>query len=298
VSNDRLGRGLDELLSSEKTGENSSLSQLPIVEIAANPHQPRNQFDPEKLEELTESIRQQGVVEPIVVRPYSDGDHRYMIVAGERRWRAAQQAGLERIPGIVRDLEPEKAYLLSLVENVQRENLSPLEEARAYNRLIEDEDYSQQQVTEATGKSRSAIANRLRLLDLPESVRDALLEGVLTAGHARALLPLNSGEAETILNEILENDLTVRETERIVQEHKEPESSEEKSTNSEADTESRPAHFDQLEAELESNLGAPVTIESENKKSGTIMIHFSSPDEFETLRNQLKPSEKDHEDDL
>ncbi len=288
MSNDRLGRGLDELLSSETTGENPSLSKLPIEEIAANPHQPRDHFDTEKLDELTKSIRQQGVVEPIVVRPYPDGDRRYMIVAGERRWRASQQAGLDRIPGIVRDLEPDQAYLLSLVENVQRENLSALEEARAYNRLIDAEGYSQQEVAEAVGKSRSSVANRLRLLDLPESVRDAVMEGVLSAGHARALLPLDAGEAETVLNEVLEKDLSVRETEQLVQELRENDSSEDpKSTKSKPETDSRPPHFDQLEAELESNLGAPVSIESKDKKSGNIIIHFSSPEEFDLLQKRL-----------
>lgn len=296
MSNDRLGRGLDELLSSEETGDDPSLSQLPVDEIAANPRQPRDHFDPDKLEELTESIRQQGVVEPIVVRPYPDGDRRYMIVAGERRWRASQQAGLNRIPGIVRELEPGKAYLLSLVENVQRENLSPLEEAQAYQRLVDEENYSQEQVAEAVGKSRSAIANRLRLLELPESVREALLEGVLSAGHARALLALDPPAAEKLLDEILEKDLSVRETEQIVQDYKE---SEEPDEDDSAQTqtsgpEDRPAHFNQLEAELESNLGAPVSIESEDKKSGTIMIHFSSPEEFEALRDRLDAGGEHH----
>ena len=296
MSNDRLGRGLDELLSSEETGDDPSLSQLPVDEIAANSRQPRDHFDPDKLDELTESIRQQGVVEPIVVRPYPDGDRRYMIVAGERRWRASQQAGLSRIPGIVRELEPGKAYLLSLVENVQRENLSPLEEAQAYQRLVNEENYSQEQVAEAVGKSRSAIANRLRLLELPESVREALLEGVLSAGHARALLPLDTPAAEKLLDEIIENDLSVRETVQIVQDYKESEEPDEDgSTQTEtSEPEDRPAHFNQLEAELESNLGAPVSIESEDKKSGTIMIHFSSPEEFEALRDRLDAGEENH----
>lgn len=287
MSNDRLGRGLDELLPEDDEAEEDSLNQLPTDEITPNPHQPRDHFDEDKLEELTESIRRQGVVEPIVVRPYPDGDHRYMIVAGERRWRASCQAGLERIPGLVRDLEPEHAYLLSLVENVQRENLSPLEEARAYQRLQEEESYGQQQIADAVGKSRSTIANRLRLLNLPEDAQDALLEGIISAGHARALLSLDKQAVDQLLNEILEKDLTVRETEQRAKDFREESSDENEEERSQPEPPERPKHFDRLEAQLETNLGAPVSIESKDKKSGTIMIHFSSPDEFETLRERL-----------
>lgn len=287
MSNDRLGRGLDELLPEEDEAEDDSLNQLPTDEIAPNPHQPRDHFNEEKLQELTESIRRQGVVEPIVVRPYPDGDRRYMIVAGERRWRASRQAGLERIPGLVRDLDPEHAYLLSLVENVQRENLSPLEEARAYQRLKEEEGYGQQEIADAVGKSRSAIANRLRLLNLPGDAQDALLEGIISAGHARALLSLNHEAADHLLNEILEKDLTVRETEQRAKQLQEEPPDEDESEPSQPESPDRPKHFDRLEAQLETNLGAPVSIESQDKKSGTIMIHFSSPDEFETLRERL-----------
>lgn len=291
MSNDRLGRGLDELLPEDDASEEASLNRLPTDEIAPNPHQPRDHFDREKLEELTESIQKQGVVEPIVVRPYPDGDRRYMIVAGERRWRASRQAGLERIPGLVRDLDPEHAYLLSLVENVQRENLSPLEEARAYQRLRDEEGYGQQKIADAVGKSRSAIANRLRLLNLPEDAQDALLEGIISAGHARALLSLPDEAAEHLLNEILEKDLTVRETEQRARDlgKEPPEENEEEAP--EPEPPERPKHFDRLEAQLETNLGAPVSIESEDKKSGTIMIHFSSPDEFETLQDRLEQLE-------
>lgn len=288
MSNQRLGRGLDELMPDQDENETLSVNRLPVDEIAPNPEQPRNHFDPDKLDELTESIRQQGVVEPIVVRPYPDGDRRYMIVAGERRWRAAQQAGLDRLPGIVRDLEPEHAYLLSLVENIQRENLSALEEARAYQRLIDEEGYSQDEVGEAVGKNRSTIANRLRLLELPEAVRDALEENVISAGHARCLLPLEKNPTETLLDEILKKNLSVRETEKRAKQLKKseepsPEPSEPSSSSAE-----RPKHFDRLEADLETKLGAEVKIDSSDKKSGTIIIHFSSPQEFDSLKDRLE----------
>jgi ParB family chromosome partitioning protein len=286
VSNQRLGRGLDELLPDKDETDDATLSSIPITEIARNPHQPRQQFNDDKLDELAQSISKQGVVEPIVVRPYPDGDSRYMIVAGERRWRAAQQAGLEQIPGIVRDLEPAHAYLLSLVENVQRENLSPLEEARAYQRLVEDENYSQDDVAEAVGKSRSAIANRLRLLNLPEDVLDALEDGVISAGHARALLPLKTKQAQTVLNAIIQQNLSVRETEAAVNDVKSSTDHTE-DTDTPSTPDDRPKRFDRLEAKLESNLGTNVTIESKDKKSGTIIIHFSSPDEFHSLQERL-----------
>lgn len=292
MSKQRLGKGLDELLPDEEDGEDASLNELPVEEIAPNPHQPRDHFDEDKLEELTESIRQQGVVEPIVVRPYPDGERRYMIVAGERRWRASRQAGRDTVPGIVRDLEVSQAYVLSLVENIQRENLNPLEEARAYGRLMEDNGYSQAEVADAVGKSRSAVANRLRLLNLPEAVRDALETGSISAGHARALLGCDTDTlAESILDAIIGRNLSVRETEQLVADRTEPET-----TGSEGDKKTddqRPQHFDRLEAELESSLGADVNIQSKDRKSGDIIIHFESPEEFEQLRDRFNQIEVD-----
>lgn len=290
MSKQRLGKGLDELLPDEE-GAESALNQLPVDEIAPNPHQPRDHFDEDKLEELTESIRQQGVVEPIVVRPYPDGEKRYMIVAGERRWRASQRADKDAIPGIVRDLDADKAYVLSLVENLQRENLSPLEEARAYQRMIDDNEFSQEEVAEAVGKSRSAVGNRLRLLNLPEAVRDALETGSISAGHARALLGTESEtEANSILDEILQRDLSVRETEQLVSEGT---SSKEESAEERSDNKQRPQRFDRLEAELETSLGADVQIKSRDRKSGNIIIHFESPEEFEQLRDRFTQVEMD-----
>lgn len=289
MSKRRLGKGLDELLPDDKSGDDASLNELPVGEIAPNPHQPREHFDDDKLEELTESIRQQGVVEPIVVRPYPDGEKRYMIVAGERRWRASRRAERETIPGIVRELEASQAYVLSLVENLQRENLSPLEEAKAYRRLMDEEGFNQSEVAEAVGKSRSFVANRLRLLNLSEAVRDALETGSISAGHARALLGTESDSiANSLLDEILARDLSVRETEKLVSEHQEaPEPEDDQNEPDTSSPQQRPKRFDRLEAELESTLGADVSIRSEDRKSGDIIIHFETPEEFEQLRSRF-----------
>ncbi|MFB6226851.1 MAG: ParB/RepB/Spo0J family partition protein [bacterium] len=287
MSKQRLGKGLDELLPDDDDAAQASLNQLPLDEIAPNPHQPRDHFDEDKLEELTESIRQQGVVEPIVVRPYPDGEKRYMIVAGERRWRATRQTDRTTIPGIVRELEASQAYVLSLVENLQRENLSPLEEARAYNRIMEEKNYDQSDVAEAVGKSRSSVANRIRLLNLPEAVRDALESGSISAGHARALLGAESNEvAESILDDIIRQNLSVRATEQLVSERSSvPEPDDNDRQNDDSDQ--RPQHFDRLEADLESSLGADVEIQSEDRKSGDIIIHFNSPEEFDELKERF-----------
>lgn len=176
----RLGQGLDDLMGdTDPESSDPGLTELPLDAITPNPAQPRDRFDPEKLEELTNSIRQQGVVEPVLVRPHPEDEAPYQLVAGERRWRAAAQAGLDRLPAVVRDLSSEQALVVSLVENIQRENLGPLEEARAYRRLLDRDAMSQKELGEKLGKSRSAIANRLRLLELPEAIRTALHQGDL-----------------------------------------------------------------------------------------------------------------------
>lgn len=290
MSKSRLGKGLDDLLPQSDERKEGELHDLPVDDIVPNPRQPRDRFDPDRLEELTQSIQKQGVVEPIVVRPHQEEDARFMIVAGERRWRAAQQAQLERIPGIVRDVEPEKAYLLSLVENLQRENLSPLEEARAYRRLLDEEGLSQQQAARALGKSRSAVANRVRLLNLPDRVLEALEEGSISAGHARALLGAPEGERTRLLEVVLREELSVRQTEsRIAEAASRPDDDPEPADADEATTAPDPTPgFRELEGELESSIGAPVRIESEDRKKGRIIIEFSSPDEFDRLRDRFR----------
>lgn len=277
-----LGKGLDALLP-ESDAEDDSLRRIPVEQIEADPNQPRKHFDPDRLDELTQSIKQQGLVEPVVVRPREDGD--YVLVAGERRWRAACQAEMERIPAMVRDLSSDDALTISLVENIQRENLTPVEEAMAYQRLCEQHDWSQQELADNVGRSRSAVANTLRLLKLPDEVLDHLNDGSISSGHARALLGLDDEEAmREVFERITNQSLSVRETEQLIQQWP-PDSPSEKS-----DTASSPeptADFSQLEAEMEDHVGAEVTIESKDRKEGHIKIHFNNPDEFDAIRERL-----------
>lgn len=285
----RLGQGLDDLMGeSDPEPSGAGLTDLPLDAIAPNPRQPRDRFDPEKLEELTRSIRRQGVVEPVLVRPHPEGETPYQLVAGERRWRAAAQAGLDRLPAVVRELSAEQALVVSLVENIQREDLGPLEEARAYRRLLDRENMNQETLAETLGKSRSAIANRLRLLGLPEAVRTALRDGELSAGHARALLGCETQAAMIEGFERIQNEgWTVRETERWVTRRPEEDDGDagEESGDPDADP---PARFKRLEARLEEAIGAPVRIESEDRRSGNIIIRFGSPEDFQRLQDQLE----------
>ncbi|MFP4686726.1 MAG: ParB/RepB/Spo0J family partition protein [bacterium] len=277
-----LGRGLDSLLPPKKNKQ-AELKRIAVDEIEPNPNQPRKNFDPEKLAELTRSIKKQGVIEPVVVRPRQG--EKYPLVAGERRWRAACQAGLDNIPAIIRDLDDDQALTVALIENIQRENLNPIEEARAYRRLQKKQNWIRQQLAEAVAKSRSAIANRIRLLDLPMSVKKMIGQQKLSAGHARALLPLDDADKITRLAEkIVKNDYSVRQTEKAVK--KLMAADEQQETGGEK--KQPPTHYQHLEAELEEAIGAPVEIESKNRRQGHIRIFFNNPDEFEMLRNRLK----------
>lgn len=284
MSNKGLGRGLDSLLP-PKNKKEAELKRIPVDEIEPNPQQPRKNFNPERLAELTESIRKQGVIEPVVVRPPDDG--KYLLVAGERRWRAACQAQLDTIPAIVRDLNEKEALTIALVENIQRENLNPIEEARAYRRLLKQQDWNQQQLATAVAKSRSAIANRMRLLDLPVVVKKSIEEGSLSAGHARALLGLkDENDIIDLTKKIKSRGYSVRQTEQAVR--KLNKSKEEPKPEKKEKETQPPTHYQHLEAELEESIGAPVEIESKNRRKGHIKIYFNDPDEFEQLRDKLK----------
>ncbi len=213
-----LGQGLDALLGADisltipeaKTEHNNGVQTLPLDKITPNPDQPREHFDPETLAELAESIRQQGVIQPILVESRADGS--YMIVAGERRWRASEIAELNEVPVIIRDFTPEQKLEIALVENVQREDLTPMEEARAYRHIALD--LSQQDVADKVGKKRSTVANSLRLLKLPKNMRDAVEAGQLSAGHARALLAVtNPADQELLFSKIVRQSLSVRDAE-------------------------------------------------------------------------------------
>jgi ParB family chromosome partitioning protein len=215
-----LGQGLDALLGGEfsltipeaKIEHNSGVRTLPLDKISPNPDQPREHFDPDALAELAESIRQQGVIQPILVESRSDGS--YMIVAGERRWRASKIAELNEVPVIIRDFTPEQKLEIALVENVQREDLTPMEEARAYRHIMDALNLSQQDVADKVGKKRSTVANSLRLLKLPKNMRNAVEAGQLSAGHARALLAVtNPADQELLFSKIVRQSLSVRDAE-------------------------------------------------------------------------------------
>ncbi|MBK8084626.1 MAG: ParB/RepB/Spo0J family partition protein [Devosia sp.] len=216
----RLGRGLAALIGDMATmdgarlAESGSVRRLPVAFLVANRANPRREFDPEQLEELTSSIREKGVMQPLLVRPTTD-PNQFEIIAGERRWRAAQRAGLNEVPVLVREVDDKEALELAIIENVQRVDLSPLEEAMGYDQLIEQFTYTQQDLAQVIGKSRSHVANTLRLLKLPQEVRDMMGRGELTAGHARTLITAEDPAA--LARRIVGGGLSVREAEALSQ---------------------------------------------------------------------------------
>jgi ParB family chromosome partitioning protein len=226
-----LGRGLSALLGdSEDTVATASYEggldrsgtrvskSLPIEFLRPNPRQPRKRFDEAAIDSLVESIRHQGILQPLLVRPHPDDANAYEIVAGERRWRAAQRARLHEVPVVIKDLTDTEAMEIALVENIHREDLTPIEEAEGYQRLIEEFNYTQEALAKGVGKSRSHVANMLRLLSLPEEIKSMLDDGQISAGHARALLA--APNAETLAHQVVSKGLNVRQTERLVQDNK------------------------------------------------------------------------------
>jgi ParB family chromosome partitioning protein len=269
-----LGRGLDALLPVAPTG---ALQELDISRIEPNPDQPRQRFEQAALEDLAGSIREHGLVQPLVVARV--GDDRYRLIVGERRWRAARIAGVERVPVVVKDIGDRETLEMALVENVQRADLNPLEEAAAYQRLIQDFGLTQQQVAQRVGRSRAAIANTLRLMALPETLKRAVIEGRITEGHARAVLGLTDKHAQLALLERVERDeLTVRQTEEIVRRLSE--------TRPPRPRPARPPDIAALEDELRQALGTRVTLRP-GKKGGRIVIEYYSDEEFQGLYDRL-----------
>jgi ParB family chromosome partitioning protein len=275
-----LGRGLSELLGSPDL-EPSRLREIEIDRITPNADQPRNSFDMNGLDDLARSIQTHGVVQPIVVRTLDSGG--FQIVAGERRWRAAQRAGLARIPAIVRDGQEHQSLELALVENVQREDLNPVDEALAYQRLISEFGLSQEEVANRVGKNRASVANMLRLLKLPDEVQQWLREGQLTVGHAKALLSLPDG-APTVetAREIIRGNYTVRQAEALVGRRGKD--------RPKAEVVSIDPNVRAALTSLERALGTKVRIR-ERRGKGKIEIHFHSQEELERLYNGLMGAE-------
>ncbi|AZZ47447.1 chromosome partitioning protein ParB [Pseudomonadaceae bacterium SI-3] len=283
-----LGRGLDALLGGANVAaiqeeaaqaDVRELQQLPLDVIQRGKYQPRRDIDPVTLEELANSIRTQGVMQPIVVR--SIGSGRYEIIAGERRWRASQQAGLDRIPAMVRDVSDEAAIAMALIENIQREDLSPIEEAVALQRLQQEFQLTQQQVADAVGKSRVTISNLLRLIALPEEIKTLLSHGDLEMGHARALLGLPANQQVEGARHVVARGLTVRQTEALVRQWlNKPESVK-------AEPKSDP-DIVRLEQRLAERLGSPVQIKHGEKGKGQLVIRYSSLDELQGVLAHIR----------
>ncbi len=275
-----LGKGLAALLPDSSAGaEGEKLLELAPDRIDPNPEQPRQHIDPERLSELAKSMIEQGVVQPLVVRRVGS---RYQIIAGERRWRAAREAGLAKIPVIVRQAEDRELLEIALVENIQREELNPIEEAGAYRRLITELGYSQEQVAARVGKDRSTVANLLRLLRLPREIRGLVAEQKLSPGHARPLLTLDAPDAQVaIAKEIVEKELSVRDVERRVQAANRPAKSA-KATRADANTRD-------AESQLEQALGTRVRVRRQGRKGsrGRLEIEFHSEDELHRIYEAL-----------
>jgi ParB family chromosome partitioning protein len=270
-----LGRGLDAILTDnmEETKESGGVTVVRLTEVEPNPEQPRKNFDTEPLEALAESISQHGIIQPIVVRPK---DGMYMIVTGERRWRAARMAGLSEVPVIVIEADDRKAAELALVENIQRKDLNPVEEARAYADLIDEYSYTQEEIAKKVGRSRSSIANSLRLLDLPEAVLEKLAEGVLSEGHAKVLLSIKDKDTlEKAAETVIAKELSVRETEKLVKALLEAPKPEVRVV---YDVD----HTKILEQKVQSIIGHTVKIVQNGKKS-SINIGFSDNDDLEKI---------------
>jgi ParB family chromosome partitioning protein len=293
-----LGRGLADLLgqtrpqaSNEPAAAHSApedeLLHLPLDLLQRGRYQPRLDMRPESLADLVDSIRAQGVVQPIVVRPLDEPDERgvrrYEIIAGERRWRAAQQAGLRDIPAVVRRVPDEAAIAMALIENIQRENLNPLEEARALERLISEFGLTHQQAAEAVGRSRAAVSNLLRLLELPEEVCERLAKRELEMGHARALLGLPQRRQQTeVATLVVRKSLSVRETEALVRRMAQPQR---------ASAPEQPQTVDpnirRLQDDLSEKLGATVAIEHAHNGKGRLVVRYNSLDELDGILTHI-----------
>ena len=275
------GKGLDALIDTTgvKTQGSSTINEVAISDIDANPNQPRREFDPVALQELADSIVQIGIIQPITLRQMPD--NRYQIVAGERRWRASQLAGLTTIPAYIRTIADENVMEMALVENIQREDLNDIEIALAYQHLLEGDGMTQDKVAKRVGKSRTAVANYLRLLKLPAQVQMALQNNEVDQGHARALLSLESPSAQIkLFKEILKNGYSVRKVEELVKQYKEGDVK--KVSAPKAQT---PEEFDMLKKRLSAFFNTKVQLSCSAKGKGKISIPFSNEEELEHIIN-------------
>ncbi|MDT8320528.1 MAG: ParB/RepB/Spo0J family partition protein [Xanthomonadales bacterium] len=277
-----LGRNLSSMLSQStlqrvEGGSRDELRDLPLDAIKPGRYQPRSVFDEDKLAELADSIRAQGVVQPVVVRP--TGDNEFELIAGERRWRAAQLAGIEVIPAVIRDVPDDVTVAMALIENIQREDLNPLEEASALRRLIDDFRMTHQEAADAVGRSRAAVSNLLRLLELMQEVKDMIDMRLIEMGHARALLSLREDLQVQAAREVVRGRLSVRATENLVRRLQQPK----KETGRRSDPD-----ITRLQNRLGEALGARVRIQHQASGKGKLVISYTSADEFEGILHRLK----------
>ena len=272
-----LGKGLEALFADNDTAD-VSVSTLAIGEIEPNQEQPRKEFSPEALSQLAESIKEHGILQPLVVRPRPNG--RYQIVAGERRWRASRIAGLTELPVIIRELTDEQAFEVALVENLVRADLNPIEEAMGYRTLIETFSMTQERIAQRVGRSRSAVANALRLLSLPKEVLSMLEKGNLSSGHARALLPLSEKDALEAANRVLSQALSVRQTEQLVKQLQ-------KAQPAPKAAPPPPSFYREMELALKDTLSRRVRVVPKGKGKGELVLEFYSDDELRELGKKL-----------
>jgi ParB family chromosome partitioning protein len=280
----RLGRGLDSLISNKldkvvedtvQHNENVSRETLvKITEVEPNKEQPRREFDKDALNELAESIKIHGIIQPIIVKKNSG---RYEIIAGERRWRAARIAGLSEVPIIIREYSEQETYEIALIENIQRENLNSIEEAVAYEKLIEEYKLKQEEVADRVGKSRSAVTNSLRLLKLDDQVKQLIIDGKLSAGHAKILVGQSAEKQKQFADKIIKDELSVRDAEKLVK------NSKNKKSDSKSKVEEKDQEYINAEEEMKQVLGTKVTIKPSNDGKGKIEIEYYSIDELERI---------------
>lgn len=279
-------RGLNMLLSSgasdKKADQDGELKKLPVEKICRGEYQPRTNMDPASLQELAESIKAQGLIQPVIVRRLDDG--RYELIAGERRWRAAQIAGMHEISALVRKIPDQTAAAMSLIENIQREDLNPLEEAQAMNRLILEFGLTHQQTAESVGRSRSAITNTLRLLELEKDTKDLLDSRELNMGHARALLMLKERVQTEAAQKVARRHMSVRDTERLVKQILEAQAGKEKVKN----TPKKAVEVQKLEQSLSDKLGAGVAIQYNSRGKGKLVIEYNNLDELDGILQHIQ----------
>ena len=270
-----LGRGLSSLLGD--TQNKIEKNKVSIKDLSRNKFQPRKHFSKENLEELTNSIRERGVIQPIVVRPDKTNEGKYEIIAGERRWLASQNAGLHEVPVVILDVDDIKSLEFAIVENVQRQDLNPIEEAKGYQKLIDDFSYNQEKLSKFIGKSRSYIANSLRLLSLPEDVLKMVEEGKISAGHARSLIGLNN--SSDIAKKIIQKKLSVRQSEVLVRQFRDKKFK---------IISKKDSNILDLQKDLEEKMGLNVSINNKKNNSGTISFEYNDLDQLDRLISVIK----------